>query len=192
MGSGKSVVGRALARLTGLFMVDADAELVRRAGRPISQIFQEDGEDAFRELERSVIRDLCSQSGKVIAAGGGSFVDPDNRNLMLAKGQVICLTARPETILRRVSQAQGNVNPNADSTEGKAPLRPLLAGDNPLLRIKELLAQLSDAERNRLGIDRALRGVEDVADLPDERIVNGIAAMESHLNRLTTVEKDNN
>jgi len=72
-------------------------------------------------------------------------VDPDNRNLMLAKGQVICLTARPETILRRVSQAQGNVNPNADSTEGKAPLRPLLAGDNPLLRIKELLAQRAES-----------------------------------------------
>ena len=145
MGSGKTVVGKALSRLTGQSMVDGDRELVHRAGRPISQIFQEDGEDAFRELERSVIRDLCSQSGKVIAAGGGSFVDPDNRNLMLAKGQVICLTARPETILRRVSQAQGNVNPNADSTEGKAPLRPLLAGDNPLLRIKELLAQRAES-----------------------------------------------
>ena len=144
MGSGKSVVGRALSRLTGLSIVDADAELVRRSGRPISQIFQEDGEDAFRELERAVIRDICSQSGKVIAAGGGSFVDPDNRKLMLAKGQVVCLTARPETILGRVSQTQGNADSNTDSIEGKAPVRPLLAGDNPLLKIKELLAQRAE------------------------------------------------
>ena len=145
MGSGKSVVGRALARLTGLSMVDADAELVRRAGRPISQIFEEDGEETFRELERSVIRDLCSQSGKVIAAGGGAFVDPINRELMLAKGQVICLTARPDTILGRVSQAQGSANPNEGSAQGAAPVRPLLAGDNPIERIKELLAQRAES-----------------------------------------------
>ena len=145
MGSGKSVVGRALARLTGLSMVDADAVLVRRAGRPISQIFEEDGEETFRELERSVIRDLCSQSGKVIAAGGGSFVDPINRELMLAKGQVICLTARPDTILGRVSQTQGSANPNEGSAQGAAPVRPLLAGDNPIERIKELLAQRAES-----------------------------------------------
>ena len=83
MGSGKTVVGKALSRLTGLSMVDGDRELVHRAGRPISQIFQEDGEEAFRKLERSVIGDLCAQSGKVIAAGGGSFVDPDNRDIPL-------------------------------------------------------------------------------------------------------------
>ena len=140
MGSGKTVVGRALARLTGLSMVDADAELVRRAGRPISQIFQEDGEEAFRELERSVIGDLCAQSGKVIAAGGGSFVDPDNRKLMLASGRVVCLSARAETILQRISRSQGN-----ESEKGKAPFRPLLAGDDPLTRIKELLAQRAQA-----------------------------------------------
>ena len=167
MGSGKSVVGRALARLTGLSMVDADAELVRRAGRPISQIFQEDGEDAFRELERLVIRDLCAQSGKVIAAGGGSFVDPDNRKLMLTKGQVICLTARPETILERVSQAQGNATPNANSAEGTAPVRPLLAGDNPLVRIKELLAQRSEA------YDLALYTVE-TDDLTPEQVAQRV------------------
>lgn len=140
MGSGKSVVGRALARLTGLSMVDADAELVHRDGRPISQIFQEDGEEAFRGLERSVIRDLCSQSGKVIAAGGGSFVDPDNRRLMLANGQVVCLGARPETILQRISRSQGS-----EKRAGNSPVRPLLAGDDPLVRIKELLARRAES-----------------------------------------------
>ena len=141
MGSGKSVVGRALARMTGLSMVDADRELVRKDGRPISQIFQEDGEEAFRKLERSVIGDLCAQSGKVIAAGGGSFVDPENQQLMLASGQVVCLSARPETILRRISRSRGSDK----SAPGKPPVRPLLAGDDPLARIRELLAQRAEA-----------------------------------------------
>ena len=141
MGSGKTVVGKALARLTGRSMVDADEELVRRDGRPISQIFQEDGEAAFRVLERSVIGDLCSQSGTIIAAGGGSFLDPNNRELMLASGRVVCLSARPETILQRISQTQGSDN----STGGKAPVRPLLAGHDPLARIKDLLAQRAQA-----------------------------------------------
>ena len=107
MASGKSVVGGALSRLTGRPLVDADDEIVCRAGRPISQIFQEDGEAAFRDLERSVIGDLCSQSGTIIAAGGGSFLDPGNRELMLASGRVVCLSARPETILQRIAQSQG-------------------------------------------------------------------------------------
>ena len=156
MGSGKTVVGKALARLTGRSMVDADEELVRRAGRPISLIFQEDGEAAFRELERSVIVDLCSQSGTVIAAGGGSFVDPDNRELMLANGLVVCLSATPETILKRISEPQmtgaaaEEGPPSAapvgeDNSAADQPVRPLLAGDDPLARIKALLAQRAEA-----------------------------------------------
>ena len=144
MGSGKTVVAKALARLTGQSVVDADEELVRRAGRPINQIFQEDGEAAFRKLERSVIGDLCAQSGKVIAAGGGSFVDPDNRRLMLASGQVICLSAQPKTILQRISQPQGSDN-SAGTKSPMAPVRPLLAGDDPLAQIEALLAQRADA-----------------------------------------------
>ena len=104
MASGKSVVGEALSRLAGMPLVDADAEVARRGGRPIPQIFQEDGEAAFRDLERRVIADLCAGAGQVIAAGGGAFVDPDSRALMLASGVVFCLSARPKTILKRLSQ----------------------------------------------------------------------------------------
>ena len=102
MGSGKSRIGRELARGTGWPLLDADDEIVRRAGKPISQMFQEDGEDAFRNLERQVIQHLCAGSGRIIAAGGGAFVDPENRERMLAAGTVVCLDARPETILQRV------------------------------------------------------------------------------------------
>ena len=164
MGSGKTVVGKALAKLTGRSMVDADDEIIRRAGQPIHQIFEKQGEDAFRQLERSVIQDLCSQGGRIIAAGGGAFVDPDNRKRMLAAGLVICLSARPETIYRRISgpplipPSQGGEMGESDeerntlgssergNTRGSTrPVRPLLAGDVSLERIRDLLAQRADA-----------------------------------------------
>ena len=134
MASGKSVVGRALSRHTGWPRVDADEEIVSRAGKPIAEIFRESGEEAFRELERAVMRDLCLENGRIIAGGGGSFIDEENRRTMLAGGTVFYLSARPETIHRRVTRG----NPNA-------PARPLLAGGDPLERIRELLAQRDPA-----------------------------------------------
>ena len=127
MGTGKSRIGALLAEKTGWEMVDADHEIVRRAGRTIPQIFEQDGESSFRQLERSVIRDLCAGANRVIAAGGGAFADPGNRQEMLASGMVVCLTAQPETIYRRVGHRAGT--------------RPMLAGYDPLDRIKTLLEQ---------------------------------------------------
>ena len=140
MASGKSVVGEALSRLAGMPFVDADAEAARRGGRPIPQIFQEDGEAAFRELERQVIADLCTGSGRVIAAGGGAFADAGNREVMLASGVVFCLSARPETILERLSQDNRNSSAAADAAG-----RPMLAGDDVKSRVESLLAQRADA-----------------------------------------------
>ncbi len=140
MASGKSVVGEALSRLAGMPLVDADGEIERRAGRPIRQIFQEDGEAAFRDLERQVIADLCAGAGQVIAAGGGAFVDAGNRDAMLAGGAVFCLSARPETILDRLSQAPGD---GAEATGADG--RPMLAGDDLGARVESLLAQRAEA-----------------------------------------------
>ena len=168
MASGKTVVGGALSRLTGRPLVDADDEIVRRAGQPVHQIFRDQGEAAFRQLERSVIHDLCSQGGSIIAAGGGAFVDLDNRKRMLAAGLVICLSARPETIYRRITGScpvpyfQGDGPPIIPLSQGadppvfppceggntggsSRPVRPLLAGDDPMERIQELLARRADA-----------------------------------------------
>ena len=128
MGSGKSSVGRALTRRCGWPSVDADDVIVSGAGKPIADIFRDSGEDAFRELERAVMKDLCQKSGRIISGGGGSFIDEENRRVMLDCGTVFYLSARPETIHRRV--AGGNPD---------GPVRPLLAGGEPLVRIKELL-----------------------------------------------------
>ena len=134
MASGKSSVSRALSRRCGWPRIDADDEIVSRAGKPIADIFRDSGEDAFRELERSVVSDICGEEGRIIAAGGGSFIDDENRQTMLDGGTVFYLSARPETIHRRVTRG----NPNA-------PARPLLGAGNPLERIKELLAQRTPA-----------------------------------------------
>ena len=134
MASGKTHVGSALSRLTGWDLVDADDELVRRAGKSITHIFKESGEASFREMERSVIKDLCLGQRRIIAAGGGAFVDDGNRSIMLNNGLVICLSAKPETIYQRVVEQDGD-----------AAVRPLLAGPDPLQRIKELLAQRAGA-----------------------------------------------
>ena len=134
MASGKSSVGRALSRRSGWPRVDADDEIVSRAGKPIADIFRDSGEDAFRDLERAVMKDLCHESGRIISGGGGSFIDEENRRTMLDCGLVFFLSTRPEVIHQRVTGG----NPNA-------PTRPLLAGGDPLERIKELLAQRAPA-----------------------------------------------
>jgi shikimate kinase len=137
MASGKSSVSRALSRRTGWPRFDADEEIVSRAGKTISDIFRDFGEDAFRQLEREVTTDICRETGRIIAAGGGAFIDEQNRRTMLEFGTVFYLSARPDTIHRRVTRG----NPNA-------PVRPMLAGGNPLKRITELLEQRAPVYAN--------------------------------------------
>ncbi len=141
MASGKTSVGRALARRTGWALVDADDVIVARAGKPIHRIFSEDGEPAFREMESRVIASLCAGERQVIASGGGAFVRPENREAMLAGGRVFFLSASPAEILRRVREEDAG-----------GPIRPLLApppgrehGHDPEARIRELLARRAPA-----------------------------------------------
>ena len=134
MATGKSRVGAVLSEKIGWPLVDADDEIVRRAGKAIESVFAEDGEETFRQLEREVIAELCSGRGQIIAAGGGAFVDEDNRRRMLAGGLVVCLSAEPETIYRRIVEQDGD-----------AAVRPLLAVDDPLGRIRSLLEERAPA-----------------------------------------------
>lgn len=113
MGTGKTSVGRALAARLGLRFLDMDDEIVARVGKPIPRIFAEDGEPAFRALEREVAREISRRPGLVVATGGGVVLNPDNTRDFAREGLVVCLTASLTTILRRVS---GDTN------------RPLLAG----------------------------------------------------------------
>jgi shikimate kinase len=129
MGSGKTTVGKRLAARLDWPFVDADAEIETAAQMPIAEIFARFGEAHFRDGERRVIARLmagaASASPCVIATGGGAFVDPETRALILSEGTAIWLDASIDTLASRVS---------------KRNTRPLLIGKDPKTVLTELMA----------------------------------------------------
>ena len=114
MGTGKTTVGQLLAERTGMPLLDMDTLIEQRAGKPITDIFAQDGESHFREIERTIAHELAVQEGQIISTGGGIVLNPDNISDYEKTGLVICLLASSETVMDRVKH---------DTT------RPLLAGD---------------------------------------------------------------
>jgi shikimate kinase len=130
MGAGKSTVGRRLARRLGLPFADADEEIEADAGLAIAEIFERYGEARFRERERLVVARLVDGPRRVIAAGGGAFVDAETRALILERCVAVWLDAELELIAERV---------------GSAGDRPLLNGREPLAALRALAEQRSPA-----------------------------------------------
>ena len=91
MGCGKSTVGRNLARKTGKRFIDMDAYIEKKTGKKISEIFAEQGEDGFREIEHGVCEELAGKSNMVIATGGGTVLDPENTRALKREGKLIFL-----------------------------------------------------------------------------------------------------
>lgn len=106
MGTGKSTVGPIVAEKLGRVFIETDKEIEKAVGKSIPQIFAEDGEAAFRQLERNLCQTLASQQHLVIATGGGMVVDDDNRRLMLDSGFVVCLSADDDTLQARLSKSE--------------------------------------------------------------------------------------
>jgi 3-dehydroquinate synthase len=127
-GTGKSACAPLIAASLGWDVYDTDAAVEERAGRQILAIFRDEGEETFRELESQALVDGCARSNVVISTGGGAVLRPANRRVMAEGGFIVCLEARPETIIRRLS----------DRGEDESLDRPLLATANPLLRVKQL------------------------------------------------------
>jgi shikimate kinase len=126
MGTGKTTVSEALAAELGYPAIDLDDRIEEKAGQSIPEIFERDGEEAFRALEDTVVREVAKGSAQIISCGGGIVKNPRNMELLGSTGTLFCLTATPETILERVG----------DETH-----RPLLDGDNRLERIRALLEE---------------------------------------------------
>ncbi len=131
MGSGKSTVGIRLSYYMRRPVEDTDKLIEKKQGRKISEIFATDGEEYFRQLETQMLKELKDKlQYHIISVGGGTPVREENRELLKQLGTVVYLRVRPETVYERLKK---------DTT------RPLLQCDNPLERIKELLAQRKDA-----------------------------------------------
>ena len=149
MGAGKTTVGQIVAQRLGYDFVDTDVEIERREGMTIPQLFDAKGETHFRALEAALAREVAEKRRAVIATGGGMLADPANRQLLLDAGTVVCLTAAPEAILRRVD----------------AGTRPMLRGDDPRARVAQLLKARAQAYAElHYHVDTTHRLAEEVAD----------------------------
>ncbi len=112
MGTGKSTVAPLVAEQLGRDFMETDAEIEARTGKTIPEIFAKQGEAAFRHMERELCRYLTTRHELVISTGGGMLVNEVNRGLMLESAFVVCLTATPETIEKRII-ADGDGRPLA-------------------------------------------------------------------------------
>jgi shikimate kinase/3-dehydroquinate synthase len=148
MGTGKTAVGRSVAARLGRPFIDTDTLIEGRAGRPVSEIFAEEGEEAFRRLEADVVAAASAQDGVVIATGGGVVLNRENMARLRRTGVIVALRADPEAILARV---------------GAGCDRPLL-GTDPGARVRRLLEERDDLYQDAdLTLDTTVLSVEDVS-----------------------------
>jgi len=151
MGSGKTAVGRQLARLLRLEFYDSDVEIERRTGVDIPYIFEKEGEAGFREREREVIDALTRLQDVVVATGGGAVLAPENRHNLASRGRVIYLKTSVEQQLQRTRHGRQ---------------RPLLYTQDPEARLRELMMQRAPLYESiaAITVDTDGRHVRAVAD----------------------------
>lgn len=154
MGAGKTTVGKRLARRLGLPFADADEEIERAADRSIAEIFEHFGEETFRDGERRVIARLIESGPKVLATGGGAFLNDETRALILERCIAVWLDAGIDTLAERI---------------GRRDTRPLLRDKEPRAALGELAAQ-----RNPIYAEAHLR--VSTEPVPHEEVVERIVA----------------
>ena len=150
MATGKSSVGRRLAIRLGYDFLDLDTLIAAEAGKPISQIFATQGEEAFRALESRMVDRVAGRRGCVVATGGGTIVNPRNLEALKRSGVVITLSADPDTILSRI--------PSVDD-------RPMLWGADKRERVRLLLEQRAQAyAKADLIVDASAHTIDSVVN----------------------------
>ncbi len=151
MGSGKTEVGKRLAKRLGYTFIDTDLLIEEKTGRSISDIFSKDGEHSFRDIETSILRELTGLNEHVISTGGGIVTREENIQYLTNTGFIIWLKASPENIFKRVCSETH---------------RPLLEVDNPLEQIKKLLSQREQSySKSDLTIDTDGLDVDDIVNV---------------------------
>ncbi len=129
MGCGKTAVGKLLARILNWEFIDTDQRIVEQTGLEIPMIFQEKGEQGFRQLEKEVISECSQMHQVVIATGGGIVIDQENRRVLKENGLVYYLKTSPSILSQRVGCGKG---------------RPLLYGKDPQTVFKQILKERED------------------------------------------------
>jgi shikimate kinase len=155
MGCGKSTVGRELQQRLGYRLVDMDHEIERIAGKPITAIFEEDGEECFREMETRLLRELAASPDqqRIISTGGGVIGREENRHMLRDLGYVVWLDAPPRVILERT---------------GKSRNRPLLLTQDPAEKLGKLMEQRAPLYQETASLKL------DTAGLDSHEIATGI------------------
>ncbi len=149
MGTGKSTVGKLLAKITDRSFLDTDKLIESREKMSINDIFSQYGEKYFRNLENNLMKEICLNQNTVIATGGGTLLIEDNYQLATRCGIIFLLQAKPEIILNRLKDEPDT--------------RPLLSGVNKLEKISFLLEQREEKyNRFKLIIDTSNLTAEDV------------------------------
>ncbi len=152
MGTGKTAVGRRLAGVLDVPFVDTDTLIEKKTATSIPVLFETRGETGFRAIEKEVIRGLADGERRVIATGGGAVLDPENFDVLKSLGPVIHLNALASTILTR--------------TKGDAGTRPLLAGNDPLERIRSLQRERAPVySRADHEVDTSRHSIEETVEM---------------------------
>lgn len=167
MASGKSRTGRAMAERLCRPLIDTDAVIVERAGKSISEIFEQDGEAAFRKMERDVIAEIAkNETPQVVSLGGGALNQPENIKAIRESGVLVRLWAKPEVLNERI---------------GRKNTRPLLANLSDEERLVKIKAMLKEREPNYAQADFSIESTnENSENHVIERILHMLQFWKSH------------
>lgn len=157
MGSGKTAVGKNLARRLGLRFVDSDAEIEARMGVDIPYIFEREGEAGFRARERDVIDALTRQAGIVLATGGGAILRPENRERLAARGTVVYLETSVRQQVERTRR--GRQRPLLFNADPAARLADLMAVRGPLYSEVAAFSVITDGRKVQAVTDDIIAGL---------------------------------
>lgn len=160
MASGKSRIGRSIAERLHATFVDTDALIVERQGKSISEIFEEEGEAAFRKMELQVIREIAEDmTPKVVALGGGTLTQPSVVSLIRQTGLIVRLWAKPEVLSERI---------------GRKDTRPLMSGLSPEERLEKIKKMLAEREPHYALADFSVESTNDSEEVVIAAVLRGL------------------
>lgn len=166
MGSGKTTIGKLVAREFDLEFHDCDQELERRTGASVNLIFDVEGEAGFRERETRLLRDLTRKQGVLVATGGGAVISAENRRLLQQGGLVVWLKTSVAQQLQRLSHDKAR--PLLQAPDRKAKLEALAQQRNPLYHSVADLEFNSPEKHSKLAAQALIQSIRDYREAHDE------------------------